>query len=162
MLPSNARVRRLSLDERVGALLEMAEDTPLNRVEMRSTDVGIITSGVSYQYVREAMPEASVFKLGVSWPLPWRALLDFAAACDRVFVVEEADTYLLDAVHALGIDACHPDNLPVAGELSPGAVASAFGHENADLAARSRHCLRRPPLMCPGCPHRGVFYRYVA
>ncbi len=159
MLPSNARMRRLSLDERVGALLEMAEGTPLNRVEMRSTEVGIITSGVSYQYVREAEPEASVFKLGVSWPLPWRALLDFASACDRVFVVEEADTYLLDAVHALGIDACHPNDLPSVGELSPGAVASAFGHENEDLRSAVEALPPRPPLMCPGCPHRGVFYQ---
>jgi indolepyruvate ferredoxin oxidoreductase alpha subunit len=159
MLPSNARLRRLSLDERVNALHEMAEDTPLNRVEMRSNEVGIITSGVSYQYVREAAPTASVFKLGLSWPLPWRGLLEFSTSCDRVFVIEEADSYLLDAVHSIGIDACHPNELPAAGELSPGKVAQALGRESGELRDTVEGLPPRPPLMCPGCPHRGVFYQ---
>jgi indolepyruvate ferredoxin oxidoreductase alpha subunit len=158
MLPANARVRRRSLDDRVVALHEMAEDTPLNRREMRSLELGVITSGVSYQYAREAKPDASVYKLGVSWPLPWRSLIEFAAECERIVVIEEADSYLLDSVHSLGIDACHPAGMPEYGELSPGKVASALGRREPDVREAIEGLPHRPPLMCPGCPHRGVFY----
>lgn len=158
MLPSNARVRRGSLDERVAALEEYAEISPVNLSEMRDTDVGIITSGVSYQYIREAMPQASIFKLGLAWPLPEDALAEFASACDRLHVVEEADTYLARSVAALGIDA-EPLDMPASGELSPGRVAAAFGVDLPTTRESVDGLPARPPLMCPGCPHRGVFYQ---
>jgi len=158
MLPSNARARRTSLDERVLSLRTFADETTLNRVEMRSTEIGIITSGVSYQYVREALPDASILKLGVLWPLAEGVLSEFATQCDRVYVIEEADEYLLTAVRASGIDVVCPD-LPSSGELSTALVANAFGAEQPKMRDVAKNLPARPPLMCPGCPHRGVFYQ---
>lgn len=157
MLPSNARLRRSKLDERMRALLSFAEETELNRAEMRSSGIGVVTSGVAYQYVREAMPEASVFKIGLSFPLPENRLREFAENVDRLVVVEEADAYLKTRVKAAGISVDDVD-IPIAGELSPGRVAAAFGAEAVPVRNAIEGLPLRPPLMCPGCPHRGVFY----
>lgn len=156
MMPAMARQRRLDLDRRIAALSEFAETTPLNRAEYRDTSVGIICSGVCYQYVREAMPDASVLKLGMTFPLPAGLITEFAAKVDRLVVVEEADAFLDRSVRALGIQ---PDrlDLPVAGELSPGLIRTAFGHSKPELREAENDLPPRPPLMCPGCPHRPVF-----
>lgn len=157
MLPANARVRRERLDERMAAIRAFVETTELNRLETRDPALGIVTSGVSYQYVREALPEASVFKLGVSFPLPARALEEFARSVERVCVVEEADDYLARSVRSLGIDV-DDVALPATGELSPGRVAAAFGGTELPTRDAIADLPARPPLMCPGCPHRSVFY----
>lgn len=157
MLPGNARLRRLDLDKRLEALEVFSNETEVTRAEMRDTSIGIITSGVVYQYVREGLPEASILKIGMSFPLPAEKIRAFAASVDRLYVVEEADAYLARGVRALGISV-EESGLPVAGELSPGAVRRAFGVPE----PQARPCVEglppRPPLMCPGCPHRPVFY----
>ena len=157
MLPGNARLRRLDLDKRLEALEAFSNETEVTRAEMRDTSIGIITSGVVYQYVREGLPEASILKIGMSFPLPAEKIRAFAASVDRLYVVEEADAYLARGVRALGISV-EDSGLPVAGELSPGAVRRAFGVPE----PQARPCIEglppRPPLMCPGCPHRPVFY----
>ena len=104
MMPAMARQRRLVLDSRIEALVAFAEDTPLNRVESRDSSIGVVCSGVTYQYVREAMPEASVCKLGVTFPLPPKLLREFADSVDTLYVVEEADTYLRRSLLAMGIE----------------------------------------------------------
>ncbi len=157
MLPSNARKRRVELDARMTRLAEWSETTDLDREEMRDVSVGIVTSGVCYQYVREALPDASVFKVGLSFPLPKARLEEFASKVEHLYVVEEADTYLKRSLAALGIET-EPLPLPVAGELSPGKVAEAFGEQRPALRDAIGDLPARPPLMCPGCPHRGVFY----
>ncbi len=157
MMPSNARVRRLDLDRRVAELKTWAQEHAPDRVEYRDTSLGVITSGIAYQYVREALPDASILKVGMSFPVPEQAIRDFAARVDRVAVVEEADRYLRTHIAALGVE-FDDVPLPASGELSPGIVARAFGSEGDTLRGSIPGLPARPPLMCPGCPHRGLYY----
>ncbi|MDO9108321.1 MAG: indolepyruvate ferredoxin oxidoreductase subunit alpha [Coriobacteriia bacterium] len=157
MLPSNARCRCTSLNERIDRLAKWnATDGP-DRVEMGSTELGIVTSGVCYEYVREALPNASVYKVVMSYPLNERALVEFAASVDRLAVVEEADPYLKTHLRAMGIDVADV-SVPIEGELSPAKVAAAFGGTLPSTRALIADLPPRPPLMCPGCPHRSVFH----
>jgi len=157
MMPAMAKVRRVDLDRRVSELTEWAENSELNRIAMRDTSVGIICAGVVYQHVREAMPEASTLKLGITFPLPACKLAEFAAGVDRVVVVEEADDYLARSIRALGIN-LDPIALPRAGEISPGTIRRAFGLPEPSMREPDDTLPPRPPLMCPGCPHRPVFH----
>ena len=157
MMPAMARRRRLDLDDRISALSEFAEDTPLNRVEVGDTSVGIVTSGVCYEYVREALPEASVFKVGVGFPLPAKKLAEFAQSVDRLVVVEEADPYLESSLRSMGVEVSEL-GIPRTGELSPAEIAKAFGQSVPEMREAIDDLPGRPPLMCPGCPHRGAYY----
>ena len=159
MMPANAVRRRAAADERTAALEEYAETCPLNRAELRSEEVGVICAGAVWQHVREALPEASTFKLGLSWPLPARALAGFAAKVRRCYVIEEASPYLALRVRALGIRLAEPPAgpLPVAGELTPTRIRAAFGLPSPGHAPAQTDLPPRPPALCPGCPHRLVF-----
>lgn len=157
MMPAMARVRRVSLDERFAALEAYALDAPENRVELRDRSLGIVTSGIAYQYVREALPEASVLKIGIVHPMPDALVRDFAAHVERVAVVEELGPYLEARLAALGIPVT-TTGLPRTGELSPVQVAVAFGAEAPAVREPVTDLPPRPPLLCAGCPHRGVFH----
>lgn len=157
MMPGNAKLRRVDLDSRLASMTEYAAETPLNRVEMRDTSLGIVTSGISYEYVREGLPEASVLKIGMSYPLSDTLLLDFTSKVERVAVVEELGPYLSLRLRMLGVELVDV-SLSNIGELSPGIVARAFGAAPVTLRAPVEGLPPRPPLLCPGCPHRGVFY----
>ncbi len=157
MMPGNARVRRVDLDRRVREVAAWAVDNAPNRVEVRSRELGVITSGISYNYVREALPEASILKIGLSFPLPDDAIRAFAKQVDRVAVVEEADRYLRTHIAALGVE-IDDVALPADGELSPDTVGRAFGVSGPVLRNAVEGLPGRPPLMCPGCPHRGLYY----
>ena len=158
MMPAFAKPRRKVQLERIEALKAWAEDCPYNRVERRGVAVGVVCAGSAYQHVVEALPDASVFKLGCTWPLPARRLRDFAASVDALYVVEEASEYLTEAVQALGIEvSAFPAGLPRDGELTPGLVRAAFGLEAPAHAEASADLPARPPALCPGCPHRLVF-----
>lgn len=158
MMPAFAKGRRKVQLQRIEQLTQWAEGCPLNRIEHRSDSMGVICSGAVYQHVRDALPEASVLKLGVTWPIAPQLVASFAASVEHCYVIEEGSTYLSDAIKATGtIPATPPHPLPEDGELSPGIIRQAFGlalpeHEQAaaDLPAR-------PPALCPGCPHRLVF-----
>ena len=158
MVPGNARLRRLEVEARLERLREAVETHPANVVERRSPAVGVITSGVPYTYVREAMPDASVLKLGIVHPLPRRLIEEFAASVDTLYVVEELDPVIETQVKAWGL-ACHgKDLLPEVGELSPQALRTAL----LDVAATPLHGAGiavppRPPQLCAGCPHGHVF-----
>ena len=166
MLPSNARVRHPLVEERMLKLSAAGSTMALNRLELRSNSIGIITSGVCYQYVREVLPEASILKLGMVHPLPHELIRELAARVDRLFVVEELDPFIEEQVKAMGIAVTGKEILPICGELTPERIRTAFA--SIDIAAdipvlREPHAaaaklLPRPPSMCPGCPHRGVFY----
>ncbi|MRS12431.1 MAG: indolepyruvate ferredoxin oxidoreductase subunit alpha [Actinobacteria bacterium] len=157
MMPGMARVRRVDLDSRLAALAEYAGTTDANRIEMRDVALGIITSGVAYQYVRESMPDASVLKLGFTNPLPDDLILDFCSKVSRVAVVEELGPYLSLRLRSLDIEQMDT-GLSAIGELSPVTVLRAFGGSAPETRAQVADLPPRPPLLCPGCPHRGVFH----
>ena len=166
MVPAYARGRRAVLQARMAELKECAEKTPLNFIEWRDRSLGVVTSGVAYHYVREALPNASVLKLGMTYPLPEDLVRRFAAGVERLAVVEELDPFLEEQIKALGLACAGKEIIPPFGELDPGVVASSFaqkgfssavtytGVDTAGLPAAPA----RPPVMCPGCPHRGVLY----
>lgn len=157
MLPSNARVRHAFVEKRLLELTEFAETLDINRVEMRDESIGVITSGISYQYVREALPHASVLKLGMVYPLPLRSIREFAGKVKTLYVIEELDPFIEEQVKAQGIMAVGKEILPICGELTPGRVQEAFKLAR-PVTKTVERLPARPPNMCPGCPHRGVFF----
>ena len=156
MMPGAAKGRRLDLERRVAAAQVRSESCTFTLEELRDTSLGIVTSGVPYQYVREALPDASTLKLGMTFPLPEQRIRDFALRVGRLCVVEELDPYLLDAIRAMGVEVGEVA-LSRVGELSAGAVAAAFGVPASATREPMADLPARPPMLCPGCPHRGVF-----
>ncbi|MBI4733629.1 MAG: indolepyruvate ferredoxin oxidoreductase subunit alpha [Rubrobacteridae bacterium] len=160
MIPANARNRRILLENRMAGLQEYSEQFTGNRVEWNGLQVGIITSGISYQYVKEAFPEASILKLTMTNPLPRKLIEDFANQVERAIVVEELDPFIEDQVKAWGLQVSGKDSIPGIGELSSEIVRTAFSIE-IDLQEEEKadeDLPQRPPMMCPGCPHRGIFH----
>ena len=156
MLPVNAKRRHAAVEERTKALREFAETFEGNRIEWGDRSLGIVTAGVSYQYVKEAFPEASVLKIGLAYPLPERRIREFAAGVSRLVVVEELDPYLETHVRSLGIAAEGKERIPILGELDPRIVRQGITGEAPALRA-PESVPPRPPNLCPGCPHRGLF-----
>lgn len=157
MMPANARARRVDLAGRHERLQAFSNESGLNRIELRDTSLGVVVSGIAYQYVREALPEASVLKIGMVNPLPEDLILEFASKVERVAVIEELDPYMSLRLKALGIDVIET-GLPAIGELSPDRIARAFGAEPRDMRDPVTGLPPRPPLLCAGCPHRGVYW----
>ena len=157
MLPGNARGRHIVVEERTVALSKDACSMPINRMELRGAKVGIITAGVAYQYVREVLPDASVLKLGMVHPLPFGLIREFAARVEKLYVVEELDPFIEEQVKAMGLAVTGKEILPLCGELTPGRLRKGFGLPEQPQSAAEK-LPGRPPNMCPGCPHRGVFY----
>ena len=163
MMPAFAKPRRKVLVQRIQKIREWVETCPYNTVERNTPEgaskrIGIICAGAVYQHVKEACPEVDVFKLGVAWPLPAKALKEFAASVDEVHVVEEASTYLSDAVRASGVvldDFESP--LPADGEIHPADILRALGRELPAHRESEHDIPNRPPALCPGCPHRVIF-----
>ena len=159
MMPANAIRRHLVVEERMRALAEFVETTPLNRVEMGDTAIGVITASTCYQYVKEVFGDsASVLKLGVTNPLPVKLIRDFAAKVDRLVVVEELDSVIEDHVRKLGLKVEGKSLLPLTGEFSPNQIAAAFSRPVPAGRTLEETIPVRPPVMCAGCPHRGLFY----
>ena len=159
MLPAMARRRRLYVEERMAKCRELAETADFNVIEDGDKKRGFITSGVSYLYVKEAFPEATVLKLGMCWPLPEQKIRDFAASVEQLFVVEELDPFLETQLKAMGIDCHGKDLIPAIGELNTAIVRKSIDPERAPKELFEPVELPpRPPNMCPGCPHRGIFF----
>ncbi len=159
MMPGNAKKRHPIVEERTAKLIELAETGSINRVEMGGTGIGIITDSTSYQYVKEVFGESvSVLKLGMTNPLPVRLIQDFAGKVDKLVVVEELDPIIEDHCRALGLEVSGKDILPITGEFSQNIVAEALGREARSGKALDDAIPVRPPVMCSGCPHRGLFY----
>ena len=159
MMPGNAIRRHPAVEERTGRLREWAETAPINRVEMGGTGLGIITSSTSYQYVKEVFGDSvSVLKLGMANPLPVRLIRDFAAKVDKLVVVEELDPIIEEHCRALGLEVSGKDVLPMEGEFSQNLVAARLGGTVHSGKALDDAIPPRPPVMCAGCPHRGLFY----
>ena len=163
MLPGNARVRHPLVEQRVIDLSEYGDNWDINRIENRSAELGIICTGVSYQYVREALPEASTLKLGMVYPLPRNMIRTFAASVKKLHVVEELDPFIEEQILAMGIAVTGKEIIPICGELSPGRIIKSFATAGIIppppvSSTAEEKLVQRPPNMCPGCPHRGVFY----
>lgn len=157
MMPAMATRRRLDLDRRISELREFAEETMLNCLELRNRSIGVVCAGACYLHVREALPDASTFKLGLTFPLSEQRLREFAASVERLYVVEEADDYFTRTVRSFGIEV-EPLAIPKAGELTPGVIRSAFGILEPETREQETDLPGRSPLLCAGCPHRLVFY----
>ena len=157
MMPGMAKKRHPKVEARESFLTEAANQLPINVVRMRDTSVGIITSGVCYQYVREAMPYASTLKLGMVYPLPMKLIREFAKNVDRLIVVEELEGLIEKDIKAAGIE-CEGKNLTgLQGELSVEKLRCVLNGEK-EPEVQASDLPNRPPVLCPGCPHRGVFY----
>lgn len=158
MLPSNARKRRIELEKRMERLKEFAESFPENRVEWGDKKRGFITSGVSYLYVKEAFPEASVLKLGMVWPFPEKMIKAFSSEVAELFIVEELDPFIELHVKAMGIKCRGKELIPAIGELNPRIVRESITGEKGREIFGPVPIPPRPPNLCPGCPHRGIFH----
>jgi len=158
MLPGNARIRHPFVEERLERMAEWACDQPFNRIEIGKGELGIITAGVAYQYAREVFPDASILKLGLVHPLPTRLIREFAERFKTLYVIEELDPFIEEQVRAMGFQVVGKDRVPICGELTPGRLRKAFDLETPEALEVGEQLPARPPNMCPGCPHRGVFY----
>ena len=159
MMPGNAIRRHPVVEERTRKLTEFAETCDLNRVEMGGTSMGVITSSTSYQYVKEVFGDSvSVLKLGMANPLPVKLIRDFAAKVDKLVVVEELDSVIEDHCRKLGLKVWGKNVLPLEGEFSQNLVASKLGGTVHTGKTLEDAIPPRPPVMCAGCPHRGLFY----
>ncbi len=166
MVPSNAVKRHPVIEARIRAVAEYAETCPFNRIEPGDRSLGIITAGVAYQYAKEVFPNAAVLKLGMTWPLPEKLIRDFAASVDRLIVIEELDPFIEEAVRLMGIPCEGKSIFPLIGEFDPRVVRESAIRPG--LLPDSSHVAlptvdvgplpARPPVLCPGCPHRGTFY----
>ena len=160
MMTTNSMKAHHRVEERTAAMTELAETTFLNRMEMgEDTSIGIITSSTSYQYVREVFGDkACVLKLGLSWPMPVQKIQDFAAQVDKVLVVEELEPIIENHCRQIGVAVSGKDVLPMIDELTQGVVARCLGRPEKETVTLEDEIPGRPPVMCAGCPHRGLFY----
>ena len=157
MMPGNAKLRHVEIEKRNLELQEAADTLPINTVEMKDTKIGVITSGIPYQYVKEALPNASVLKLGMVNPLPRKMIEEFASKVEKLYIVEELDPVIEEQVRSWGIQAIGKEIFTVQGEYSANMIRAAIGGEKLEIAAPAA-APGRPPILCPGCPHRSVYY----
>lgn len=159
MMPANAIGRHAFVEERMKRLTEYAETTPLNRVEMHDTKIGIITSGICYQYAREALGDnASYLKLGLVNPMPVKLIQDFAKKCDKVYVIEELDAIIEMHCRNIGVDVIGKEIFSYCGEYFQSQIAEKILGVKPNPYQFAENVPVRPPVLCSGCPHRGLFY----
>ena len=159
MMTANSRNAHIRVEQRTKDLIALAEDCEFNRVEMGDTSVGIITSSTSYQYAKEIFGEkASILKLGMIYPMPEKLIKDFASKVDKVIVLEELDPFIENHCRKLGLDVVGKETFPICGEFSQNLLKNCLGMEVPKTMQIDDEIPGRPPVMCAGCPHRGIFY----
>ncbi len=163
VIPANARVLHVKLEERLKRLKVYAESVPVNTIiegdwTYNDKKIGIISSGISYQYAREAFPEAKFLKLGMSFPFPIKLVEKFAESVDEVWVIEENEPFIENHLKDAGIACVGKGKVPLTNELSQAIVREAYTGKKAEKLAEISDLPPRPPVLCPGCPHRGIFY----
>ncbi len=165
MLPAHARIRHTQVEQRLTKLESYAETFPLNQLIPGERRLGIISSGVAYQYAREVFPKASFLKLGMCYPLPQNLIRNFASKVDRLIVIEELDPFLEENIKVMGIKVSGKEFIPRIGELNPDVIEA--GGQSSGLLSKSppkqkpnipSELPKRPPLLCPGCSHTGIFF----
>lgn len=159
MMPAYAKAKHVVVEERTAKLIEYAETSPVNTVEMNDTKIGVITAGIAYQYAKEALGEnASYLKLGMVYPLPEKLIKDFAAKVDKLYVIEELDDFIETHCRKLGLDPIGKSLFTFIGEYSQTYLREKILGEKNEYVEFGENIPVRPPVMCAGCPHRGVFY----
>ena len=160
MMPAMAKGRHVVVEERTKKLMEYAETSPLNTREDNGAKIGVITSGIAYQYAKEALgDQVNYLKLGMVWPLPTKLLADFVASCEKVYVIEELDPFIENECRAMGLDVTGKELFTLLGEYTPAMIRSVVLGEGEPSFAKPEEAIpNRPPVLCPGCPHRGTFY----
>lgn len=156
MMPANAIGRHVYVEQRLKAMAEDGCAFAINQAEYRDTSIGFITSGIPYQYVKEACPDASVLKLGMVHPLPKKLIEEFASKVDTLYIFEELEPVIEEQVKAWGIKAVGKELFTVQGEYSANMIREKILHEKAEYKDPAK-VPARPPILCPGCPHRSVF-----
>lgn len=158
--PGNGKVLHVKLEEKLKELEKFSNDCELNYTVMNDTKIGIITSGVAYEYAQEVFgKEASYLKIGFSFPIPKDMIRDFSKKVDKLYVIEELEPYLETEIKAMGIEVVGRELLPTCGELNPDIIAEALKNEKREKVQKNEEkVIGRPPTMCAGCPHRGFFY----
>lgn len=157
MMPGMAKARHLHVEQREKQMAEDGKDFSINRIEYNDRSIGVITSGIPYQYVKEALPEASVLKLGIVNPLPKSLIEEFASQVETLYIVEELDPIIEEQVKSWGIAAIGKEILTVQGEYSANLLRERIKGEKIEVQA-TLQVPNRPPILCPGCPHRSVYY----
>lgn len=161
MVPAHAKKRHVIVEERTKKLTEYSENSQINTIEMNDTSFGIITAGASYQYVKDAFPTASVMKIGMPYPFPVEKARAFAKKVQKLYVVEELEPFMEEILKVAGIECIGKDIIPICGELNQNIVKAAIlGDQQKIVASCFDEATMpvRPPVLCPGCPHRGIFY----
>lgn len=156
MMPGNAKQRHLHVEKRLKDMAEDSAGMSINRMEMNDTKIGFITSGIAYQYVKEACPDASVLKLGLVHPLPRKLIEEFAAKVETLYIFEELEPVFEEQIKSWGIKCIGKEIFTVQGEYSANMIRKAVLHEEMDLKTPAQ-VPARPPILCPGCPHRSVY-----
>jgi indolepyruvate ferredoxin oxidoreductase alpha subunit len=159
MVPMNARLRRIEVEKRLKKLREYADIFPENKIEMNDPETGIITAGMSYNYAKDIFPNYSYLKLGMVYPLPFTIIREFASKVKKLIVIEELDPFIEEQIMAMGIKVIGKDLLPYTNEFDPGIIETAIkGKKSVPVTLPEVPIPPRPPNLCPGCPHRGLFY----
>lgn len=160
MMPGNAIKQHVVVEERMKKLEAFSEGCEFNTVEDNKSDIGVITSGISYMYSKEALGDkVNYLKLGMVYPLPSKLIRDFAAKCKKVYVTEELDPFIEEHCKALGIDVVGKDEFTLLGEYTPHMIKKVIlGEDAPESTALSESIPVRPPVMCAGCPHRATFF----
>lgn len=161
MVPANSKVKHVEMEtERIPRLREYSNSTPLNRIEFNDKEIGVITNGISYLHAKEVFgDEASYLKIGFSYPLPDKLIKEFADNVETLYVIEENEPYMENFIKAMGIDCIGKELIPICGELSPETIRQAIlKEEEKEVYTVDINVPVRPPALCAGCPHRGIFH----
>ena len=160
MMPAMAIKRHVTVEQRTENVTGYAETADFNTVEDNGSKIGVITAGISYQYAKEALGNSvNYLKLGMVYPLPEKLIKDFAAKCDKVWVIEELDPFIEEHCKAIGLNVFGKDKFTLLGEYTPEMIAAAvLGEAAPEISVQDKDVPARPPVLCPGCPHRGTFF----
>ncbi len=159
MMPANAIQRHVFVEKRELLLREFAENTKINKIENNGSNIGVITSGVTYEYAKDALGEkVNYLKLGMVYPLPKKLIKDFTKGLDQVYVIEELDAFIEDYVKSIGIKVKGKELFSLLGEYSQNLIKKVILEQMVETLNSEIAIPKRPPVMCAGCPHRGTFY----
>ena len=160
MMPAKAIKRHIVVEERIEKLKEFSENCEFNTAEDNGSKIGVITAGISYMYAKEALGDrVNYLKLGMVYPMPTELIKNFAEKCDKVFVIEELDPIIEKHCKSLGISVIGKEKFTLLGEYTPSMIKKAvFNEEACEFSEVNEAVPVRPPVLCPGCPHRGTFF----